>query len=66
MCSRFMDQSGLFSYIAPDKRVPVNHPLRDVRELVQDVLSDLNCSLWRLYASEGRPDAFSSREPVSL
>jgi transposase len=50
-----MDQGGLFSYIAPDKRVPAKHPLRKVRELVRDVLSDLNRSLGRLYASEGRP-----------
>ena len=49
------DQGGLFSYIAPDKRVPANHPLRKVRELVRDVLSDLNRSLGKLYASEGRP-----------
>src|SRR5678815_698006 len=51
----FTDQGGLFSYIAPDKRVPANHPLRKVRELVRNVLSDLNRSLGRLYASEGRP-----------
>jgi hypothetical protein len=35
--------------------VPVNHPLRKVRALVPDVLSDLNRSLGRFYASEGRP-----------
>ena len=28
MRGRFTDQGGLFSYIAPDKRVPANHPLR--------------------------------------
>src|SRR5947209_1040316 len=55
MRGRFTDQGGLFSYIAPDKRVPANHPLRKVRDLVRDVLSDLNRSLGRLYASEGRP-----------
>src|SRR5438552_9924505 len=55
MRGRFTDQGGLFSYIAPDKRVPANHPLRKVGELVRDVLSDLNRSLGRLYASEGRP-----------
>ncbi len=55
MRGRFTDQGGLFSYIAPDKRVPANHLLRKVRELVRDVLSDLNRSLGRLYASEGRP-----------
>ena len=53
MRGTFVDQGGLFSYIAPDKRVPANHPLRKVRELVRDVLSDMNRSLGRLYASEG-------------
>ena len=55
MRGRFTDQGGLFSYIAPDKRVPANHPLRKVRDLVRDVLSDLSRSLGKLYASEGRP-----------
>src|ERR1700731_5348759 len=55
MRGRFTDQGGLFSYIAPDKRVPANHPLRKIRELVRDVLNDLDRSLGRLYASEGRP-----------
>src|ERR1700681_4638239 len=35
--------------------VPANHPLRKIRELVRDVLSELNRSLGKLYASEGRP-----------
>ena len=55
MRGRFTDQGGLFSYIAPDKRVPANHPLRKVRQFVRDVLSDLNRGLGKLYASEGRP-----------
>jgi transposase len=55
MRGAFMDQGGLFSYIAPEARVPVNHPLRKIRELVRDVLGELNRSLGRLYASEGRP-----------
>ena len=55
MRGAFMDHGGLFSYIAPDKRAPPNHPLRKIRELVRDVLSDLNRSLGKLYASEGRP-----------
>ena len=55
MRGAFVDQSGLFSYIAPEARVPANHPLRKIRELVRDVLGELNRSLGRLYASEGRP-----------
>ena len=50
-----MDQGRLFSYISPEARVPANHPLRKVRALVRDVLSELDRSLSKLYASEGRP-----------
>src|ERR1700758_4873609 len=55
MRGTFADQGGLFSYISPDRRVPANHPLRKVRELVRDVLSEMNRGLGKLYASEGRP-----------
>jgi transposase len=55
MRGAFLDQGRLFSYISPETRVPTNHPLRKVRELVRDVLRELNRSLSELYASEGRP-----------
>jgi len=55
MRGAFVDQGGLFSYILPEARVPKSHPLRKVRELVREVLSELNRTLERLYASEGRP-----------
>jgi transposase len=55
MRGRFQDQGGLFSYISPETRVPVNHPLRKIRELVREVLKELNPSLGKLYASDGRP-----------
>jgi hypothetical protein len=42
MRGAFVDQGGLFSYIAPEARVPANHPLRKIRELVRDVLGELN------------------------
>src|SRR5262249_24780139 len=51
----FSDQGRLFSYISPEARVPANHPLRKIRKLVRNVLGELNRSLSRLYASEGRP-----------
>ena len=49
------DQGGLFSYISPEARLPADHPLRKIRELVREVLGELNRSLGKLYASEGRP-----------
>ena len=55
MRGKFDDQGALFSYISPEKRVPENHPLREIRELVRDVLKELTHSLGKLYASEGRP-----------
>jgi len=55
MRGAFSDQGGLFSYISPEARVPASHPLRKIRELVREVLSELHRSLGQLYASEGRP-----------
>ena len=55
MRGAFLDQGGLFSYISPEARVPANHPLRKIRQLVREVLGELSRSLGRLYASEGRP-----------
>ena len=55
MRGTFRDQGGLFSYISPEARVPASHPLRKIRALVREVLGELNRSLGRLYASEGRP-----------
>jgi transposase len=55
MRGRFQDQGGLFSYISPEDRIPADHPLRRVRALVRDVLTDLSRSLGKLYSREGRP-----------
>jgi transposase len=55
MRGAFEDQGGLFSYISPEARIPAGHPLRKIRELVREVLGELNRSFGKLYASEGRP-----------
>ena len=55
MRGRFVDQAKLFSYISPEARVPEQHPLRRIRELVREVLKQLSWSFGRLYANEGRP-----------
>ena len=55
MRGSFRDQGGLFSYISPETRVPANHPLRKIRELVRAVLGQMNRSFSRLYSKEGRP-----------
>ncbi len=45
----------MFSYIAPEARIPVEHPLRPIRGLVGDTLEEMSRSFGQLYASEGRP-----------
>jgi transposase len=51
----FADQTGMFSYISLEERVPAGHPLRKIRELVRAVLIDMNRAFAGLYADEGRP-----------
>lgn len=55
MRGQFQDQGGLFSYIAPEERIPSNHPLRKIRVLVREVLTDLDRDFADSYSHEGRP-----------
>jgi transposase len=55
MRGSFQDQGGLFSYVSPESRIPANHPLRKVRDLVRTVLKEMSRTFGRLYSHEGRP-----------
>ena len=48
-------QDAMWSYISPERRVPEDHPLRPIREMVNVVLKDMSRSFARIYAREGRP-----------
>ena len=48
-------QATFFSYVSPEQRVPQEHPLRVIRELVNTVLRELSPRFATLYATEGRP-----------
>ena len=48
-------QGTMWSTISPEQRVPQDHPLRPIREMVNVVLKDMSLSFGRLYAREGRP-----------
>jgi hypothetical protein len=50
MRGAFRDQGGLFSYISPEARVPADHPLRKIRELVREVLGELNRGFGKRYS----------------
>jgi len=48
-------QDGVFSYISPEKRVPQDHPLRPIRQMVDVILADLSPHFAKLYSDVGRP-----------
>lgn len=48
-------QAGMFSYLAPEGRVPATHPLRPIRQYVDTALTALSPQLAKLYARTGRP-----------
>jgi transposase len=45
----------LFSYVRPDSRVPVDHPLRAIRKITDAALAQLSDRFDTLYAQIGRP-----------
>jgi len=45
----------LFSYVSLETRIPSDHPLRAIREIVDEALRKLSPAFSRLYARDGRP-----------
>jgi transposase len=50
-----VEQGGMFSYVSLESRIPRDHPLRDVRALLDDALKSMNRDFERVYAKDGRP-----------
>jgi transposase len=48
-------QSGMFSYVSLEERIPEGHPLRAVRKAVDQVLGDMSRDFEGLYSHTGRP-----------
>lgn len=48
-------QSGMFSYISAERRVPADHPLRVIRAMVEVALRNLSKEFEVIYAKVGRP-----------
>ena len=48
-------QSGIFSYISAERRVPKDHPLRAVRAMVDVALRNMGPQFDAMYAKVGRP-----------
>jgi transposase len=48
-------QSAMFSYLSPEQRVPLNHPLRSIRQFTDRILRDLSSRFETMYSEIGRP-----------
>ena len=46
---------SLFSYVDLEDRIPARHPLRKIRQVVNDALASLDDEFDRLYVDFGRP-----------
>ena len=45
----------MFSYVSAERRVPVDHPLRSIRAMVDVALNGLSRSFGQMYPDWGRP-----------
>ena len=46
---------GMFSYVSPEQRVTSDHPLRRIRQFVDEILREMSREFDQLYAAVGRP-----------
>ena len=54
-------QTGMFSYVSLEDRIPADHPLRGVRKLVDAVLAEMSKNFEGLYSQVGRPSIAPER-----
>lgn len=52
---------SLFSYVDLEDRIPAKHPLRKIRQVVNDALVSLDPEFDRLYSVDGRPSIAPER-----
>lgn len=50
-----LNQSAMFSYLSPEDRIPLDHPLRAVRHRTDRGLAELSPRFDKLYSAMGRP-----------
>jgi transposase len=55
MRSDDIQEVALWSYVSPEERVPADHPLRAIREMVNTALRKLSPEFDKIYSIAGRP-----------
>src|SRR5579863_3659363 len=56
-----IQQDELFSYGSLEERVPENHPLRPIRQMVDEALTQMSGRFDEIYGNEGRPSIAPER-----
>ena len=54
-------QDGMFSYVSPERRVPADHPLRQIKADADQALRAISAQLDGLYGITGRPSIAPER-----
>jgi hypothetical protein len=49
-----IQQGGMYSYLSPEERIPAEHPLRAVRALLDEALSNISREFDHVYSEGGR------------
>ena len=50
-----LNQSWMFSYLSAEERVPIDHPLREIRRMTDEALLELSGRFGEMYSPLGRP-----------
>jgi transposase len=50
-----VNQAAMFSYVSPEQRIPADHPIRVIRQMVNEALDELTDVFTAMYAEVGRP-----------
>jgi len=56
-----IQQNELFSYGSLEERIPENHPLRPIRQMVDEALTQMSGRFDEIYGREGRPSIAPER-----
>src|SRR5260370_5656908 len=56
-----LQQRGMLSYVTLEQRIPLDHPLRQIRVLVDRALHRMDAEFDRLYSATGRPSIAPER-----
>src|SRR5579863_10472764 len=48
-------QAMMFSYLSPEERVPMDHPLRAIRQICDRILQQMSALFETMYSEMGRP-----------